>query len=413
MRKPTVLLYSDGNVFGGNEYVVVNILKNKVLNENYDFIFAYRYHRDYQMHLNNLFSKDEMQNHYPLQLWSVAQLYKILDSKLKIRILKILLKIPLAVFNRLQICNIHNRHVIRNFLLGRKIDLIHINNGGYPGAESCLVTAKVAKELGHIVLMQINNIPTQTLKYWDPVIKESVDSFIIASKYTSNRLASLRRITKENVFTLRDQVKLVEPTRSEEEVRKDLGVGEQGILLVQVALLLQYKGQIHTLEAIEKMRVDYPDYYNRIKLVLIGSGEMEEDLKSRINEKNLTDHVSMLGYRHDYIDYVNAADILVHPSRANEDMPLIILSAMSLGKPVISCNFAGIPEEIEHMKSGFLLNPQSESFVDDLENSIPIVYKRRKEFGLRAKNKYNEEFSVKQYEVGLSAIYDKTLIERL
>ena len=46
--KKKVLIFSDCALFGGSEYVVVNILKDKTLNERYDFYFAYRDHKIYR-----------------------------------------------------------------------------------------------------------------------------------------------------------------------------------------------------------------------------------------------------------------------------------------------------------------------------------------------------------------------------
>lgn len=404
-----ILLYSDGYYFGGSEYVVVNIFKNRNLNKNYEFLFAYRAHKDYQKHIDSLFDEVEKKKLFPLKVLSLDNLYNRIEQSVRISILQRILKFAVSLFTRLQICNIYNYFLFKRFLKRIDIEGIHINNGGFPGAESCLVMAKAAKDTGHSVVLQINNIPNHSKKYWDRIIKKSVDAFIIASKYTSGKIVSLRDITNDNICTLRDNVKMVYPTKAPEDLMKELDIASDSIVLIQVALLLEYKGQIYTLEAINKMRDENKAFFDKVVLLLIGSGELEEKLKSYISDNHLEGHVKMLGYRNDYINYVNMADIMVHPTRANEDMPLIILSAMSLGKPVISCNFAGIPEEVEHLKSGILLDPQSDRFVDDLCKAIPLVYEKKKEFGRRGKEIFDAEFSEHKYEEGLSFIYDHYL----
>lgn len=409
MSKPRILLYSDGVLFGGSEYVVVNILKNKKLSDKYDFYFAYRKHSDYQAHIESLFSLGERNNLYPLRVWSLDNFYGMVDKRFKGAFIKKLIKVIISICTRLQICNIYNYFYLKHFLKGKDYNLIHINNGGYPGAESCLVMARIAKDLDFKVIMQINNIPSPSKKYWDPIIKKSVDRFIIASKYTSSFISSFRDITNGNVYTLRDHIKEEKITINSQELREQLGVGTDSIVLIQVALLLRYKGQIYSLEAMRYLRESTPEFYKKVVLILIGDGEMEEELKKYIIEHDLSEHVKMLGYRNDYIDYINMADIMVHPSRANEDMPLIIMSAMSLKKPVISCNFAGIPEEVEHLKSGYLIDPQSTHFIEDLSKAIQITYENRDEYGRRGKEIFDTEFSEKQYELGLSSLYDSFL----
>lgn len=404
-----ILLYSDGVFFGGSEYVMVHILKNKHLNDKYEFKFAYRKHKDYQEHIESLFTKEERTNFYPLKLWSFDNTYGQIEKIFKNVFLQRILKGVISILVRLQVCNIYNYIYLKRFLKTVDANLIHVNNGGYPGAESCLVMAKAAKELGWNVIMQINNMPNPSKKYWDSIVKRSVDTFIIASKYTSEKIVTARDITNGNIYTLRDNVKYVPPAKHPDELKKELGLRPDAIVLIQVALLLLYKGQIHILEALNLIREKNKAFFDKVVLILIGSGEIEEFLKKYIEENDLTEHVKMLGYRNDYIDYVNMADVLVHPSRANEDMPLIVLSAMSLGKPIISCDFAGIPEEVEHMKSGILLNPNSETFVRDLSEAIPVAFENRSDFGKRGEEIFEEEFSEAKYEKGLSALYDKYL----
>lgn len=409
MDKPKILLYSDGVLFGGSEYVIVNILKNKHLNEKYNFFFAYRKHDDYQTHIESLFSLEDRNSFCPLKVWSLDNYYGKVDKRFKSAFIKSLIRAFISLCTRLQICNIYNYFYLKYFLKGKEFSLIHINNGGYPGAESSLVMAKIAKELDYKVIMQINNIPSTSKKYWDPIIKKSIDRFIIASKYTSSIISSIRDITNGNVYTLRDHVKEEKASVDSVELRKQIGISPDSIVLIQVALLLRYKGQIYTLEAMCHMRETNPDFFEKVILILIGNGEMEEELKKYVIEHNLSEHVKMLGYRNDYIDYVNMADIMVHPSRANEDMPLIIMSAMSLKKPVISCDFVGIPEEVEHLKSGYLIDPKSPRFVEELSEAIQVTYEKREEYGRRGREIFEAEFSEKQYEIGLSSLYDSFL----
>ena len=409
MNKPKILLYSDGVLFGGSEYVVVNILKNKELASKYDFLFAYRKHKDYQSHIDSLFNDEEKAKLFPLPIWSFGNAYIKISSNVKFTLIKNLLIKLFSFILRLQIINIHNYFVFRRFFNRTPFELIHANNVGYPGSESCLVAAKVAKNIGRKVVLQINNNPSTTKRYWDPIVKKTVDKIVIASKYTSNNISSIRNITDNNIYTLRDQVRFVEPSESSDSLRRKLGIDKDAIVLIQVALLLRYKGQIHILEALTSLRESAPDFYNNSVLVLIGTGEMEKELKQYIINNNLKEHVIMYGYRNDYIDYINMADIMVHPTRANEDMPLIIMSAMSLGKPVISCRLAGIPEEIEHMKSGILLDPSSSTFVEDLCSAIKTAYENRMAFGERGKEKYESEFSESNYVEGLSTLYESLL----
>ncbi|MCX6026404.1 MAG: glycosyltransferase [Chloroflexi bacterium] len=55
-------------------------------------------------------------------------------------------------------------------------------------------------------------------------------------------------------------------------------------------------------------------------------------------------------------DYYHAADVYLHPSRA-DTFPLAVLEAMSSGLPVVATAVGGIPEQVEDGESGFLVRP--------------------------------------------------------
>lgn len=406
--KKKVLIFSDCALFGGSEYVVVNILKDKTLNERYDFYFAYRDHKIYRDQICKLFTDEEREKFIPIKLFSNKDFYHIVDSKFP-HFFAYLIKIVLRAIEHTRVYDALNYFRIKRVIKQVSPDIVHGNNGGYPAADTCLVTMVASHDLGIRTVLQINNIPGTAKKYWDKRIKESTDTFIIASKYSSELIQNIRDVTQNNVITLRDNVKYVTPTKPSDIVRSELGIKDDAIVLIQVALLLEHKGQMRLLEAIKLMREQLPAFYEKVVLVLIGSGEQEQLLRTFVKENNLNDKVFILGYRNDYIDYVNMADVMVHPTRANEDMPLIILTAMSLGKPVVSCDFAGIPEEIEHLKTGILINPNSESFTEDLLEAIVIAYQNKESFGILAKDKFSAEFSESVYVNGLSSIYETLL----
>lgn len=109
---------------------------------------------------------------------------------------------------------------------------------------------------------------------------------------------------------------------------------------------------------------------SKLHLILSGSGEDEQVLKEMVKVKNMGDMITFTGYCNNPIDFINAADIFALPSVANEDMPLVILSAMKLGKPIVATNFAGIQEEIESGVSGILIEPNEQTIVDNLVHAL-------------------------------------------
>lgn len=104
------------------------------------------------------------------------------------------------------------------------------------------------------------------------------------------------------------------------------------------------------------------------ELVLVGDGELRPRIEQRIAELGLTDRVRITGW----LDgagvraELRAARAFVLPSFA-EGLPVVIMEALALGRPVVSTFVAGIPELVEPGKSGWLVPAGS---VEDLANAL-------------------------------------------
>lgn len=105
------------------------------------------------------------------------------------------------------------------------------------------------------------------------------------------------------------------------------------ITILQVALLQERKGQKYLIDALKILNANSSVKYH---LLLIGNGECYNEIKQYIKLQGVEACVQLLGYRDDYLDYVNKADVIALPSIKDEDMPLIILSSMALSKAIVS-----------------------------------------------------------------------------
>jgi glycosyltransferase involved in cell wall biosynthesis len=122
--------------------------------------------------------------------------------------------------------------------------------------------------------------------------------------------------------------------------------------LVCVGRLCEQKGQLLLLRAVHRLR----EQGVRISLVLAGDGEMRPEVEALIGELGITDQVRITGWiggdtvRREIL----AARALVLPSFA-EGLPVVLMEAMALGRPVISTYIAGIPELVHDGVNGWLI----------------------------------------------------------
>jgi glycosyltransferase involved in cell wall biosynthesis len=121
--------------------------------------------------------------------------------------------------------------------------------------------------------------------------------------------------------------------------------------IVCVGRLCAAKGQRLLLEVVGRLIAsDVP-----VKLVLAGDGPMRKELEQRIAQLGLGTHVRITGWisGEQVRNEILAARALVLPSFA-EGLPVVLMEAMALRRPVLSTYIAGIPELIRSGKDGWL-----------------------------------------------------------
>jgi len=134
--------------------------------------------------------------------------------------------------------------------------------------------------------------------------------------------------------------------------------------LVCVGRLCEQKGQLILIEAMQQLRRRGVAF----DLVLAGDGEMRGDIERLVAETGLTASVRVTGWiSSDQVrEEILAARALVLPSFA-EGLPVVIMEAMALQRPVISTFVAGIPELVRPGEHGWLV-PAGDA--DALANAI-------------------------------------------
>jgi len=113
---------------------------------------------------------------------------------------------------------------------------------------------------------------------------------------------------------------------------------------------------------------------NKIKeynTLVLGEGPIKENLKSKYK------NINFLGFQNPKEYYENAS-IAVIPSHWKENFSYSVLEAMSYGICVMVSNAGGIPEQIEHGKTG-LISPLQKNFRESFEKKLDFLIKNPKE----------------------------------
>jgi len=129
-------------------------------------------------------------------------------------------------------------------------------------------------------------------------------------------------------------------------------IDERTRTLVCVGRLCEQKGQLLLIRAFASLADSHPD----AKLILAGDGPMRAAIEDMIQRLQLAGRIEITGWVSEQQVRRLLADAraLILPSFA-EGLPIVIMEAMALGRPVITTYVAGIPELVIHRKTGWLI----------------------------------------------------------
>ncbi|HEX5323635.1 MAG TPA: glycosyltransferase family 4 protein [Capsulimonadaceae bacterium] len=194
----------------------------------------------------------------------------------------------------------------------------------------------------------------------DGFIARRQDAVCAVSKAARDILVERERVRPDrvrivypgaNIARLRSRVTEGAATR----VRAEFGVAAGQPLLGVIAHLVPKKGHHYLLEAMPAVLARFPG----ARLVLVGRGDELARLEAEVQRLALGQSIIFAGYRTDVPDIITALDLVVQPS-LEEGLPLSLIESMALAKPVVATAISGIPEVVEHGKTG-LLAPSADS----------------------------------------------------
>ena len=179
--------------------------------------------------------------------------------------------------------------------------------------------------------------------------------------------------------------------------RKIFNLNPTEFVFGNVGRLHEQKGHKFLLQAIASMT-------NRVRLVIIGDGEIRNELMTLADRLEISDRVSFLGTRNDIHEFLSAIDIFILPSLW-EGQPIALLEALAIGKPCIASDVDGIPEIITDRVNGCLVQPQDvEALATAMDWAVEnpdLVAK----FAIRGVSAIPSKFLVQNMAVSIGGIY--------
>lgn len=195
---------------------------------------------------------------------------------------------------------------------------------------------------------------------------KAADRVVVNAQWTLDQLVADKRVPKEklvlidNSLTRQWDFESVESERT--RMRRELGIDEETILLINVAGFRPKKGQ----DALIRMLHEYRTR-QKWKLIFLGAGNELQKCTQIVDTLNMKEQIEFMGFQADPFRYLAAADIMVTTSQ-RDAQPNALVEAQCVGLPIVAYDFAGIKECFVPNQSGYLvpLN-EKERFLKQLD----------------------------------------------
>lgn len=202
----------------------------------------------------------------------------------------------------------------------------------------------------------------------DHLLSLRADVIVAVSDPVRDSLVSCCRIDPGKIEVIVNGLNAdrLRPASDSEELKRKLGIPAGGRVVVTAAALTQKKGHRYLLEAAARVIHNRPDAY----FLLLGEGELRGELEERVRRMKLEERVRFLGSRPEAVKIIALADLFVLSS-TREGLPISLLEAMALRRPVVVTAVGGCPDLIRDGQNGLLVPPrQAEQLASAIERVL-------------------------------------------
>ncbi|HEU0020576.1 MAG TPA: glycosyltransferase [Dehalococcoidia bacterium] len=300
-------------------------------------------------------------------------------------------------------------HLVRLFR-DRQVDLLHLHlpyTGILGRVASRLAPVKAVVYTEHNLWERYHWLTSAanrlTFGYNDAVITVSDEvKHSIQSRYNLNGKPKLCTILNGV-----DADQLAADSRGSHGVKPEFGIPDNHRLVVHVANFTPKKRHEDLVQAARLVIDQEP----QVSFLLVGQGPLEPVIRAQVKSLNLEDNVIFAGFRTDAPRIIGAADVFVLPSMF-EGLPIAMLEAMALGRPVIASRVGGVPEAIEDGVDGLLIDPMRPDQLAEKVLTVIHCHRLREKLSNNAVLKVREHFGVKRMVTSTEALYTSVLTEK-
>ena len=252
----------------------------------------------------------------------------------------------------------------------RKFDVFHATDLFPIGFFVVLIAGKILRKKVFISVYGTDALSkkglriTRKLKSWS--LKKCHKIFTISNS-SCELISDFYNIDKKRFVIIPPGLDYSVLNSNPEDIRKKYNLKDEDFIVLSVGRLIKRKGFADLIKAISLISDQ------SVKLMIVGAGEEDDNLKRLVNELNLSSRVIFAGKVSRVADCYYSANVFSMPSKHLEGdgdvegLGLVYLEAQYFGLPVVGTRSGGIPEALIEGETGLLAN---ESDPQDLAEKI-------------------------------------------
>jgi glycosyltransferase involved in cell wall biosynthesis len=315
--------------------------------------------------------------------------------------------------------------MMEGFILKEKPEVIHAHNFHYfiPDHAECL--DRLSKKYDIPIVLTIHN-------YWhDSLCRHLLrdiawDRIVAVSYHMKSPCMFDAKLPPEKVEVHYHGVDLDKYSMmsDQEALKERFGLKGRQVVF-HPARACKSKGSMHSIEAVSKLRVKYPN----ICLIVSGNGDsvdfererpiFRSEVKTLIDELDMENNVLFVNATGEEMPlYMNASDVVIYPTimPQGEAFGIGPVEGMACGKPVIVTRSGGLVESTSDKINGLILECDPGRLTDLLAESIDTLLSDKDLSGYYGKNGREiamERFDSKKMALRMESLYYRLINERL
>ncbi|KNY29643.1 glycosyltransferase [Pseudobacteroides cellulosolvens] len=297
--------------------------------------------------------------------------------------------------------NIKNLIEFKKVCILNRIDIVHAH--GFRASMFALVVKKLflrkLKIISHIHECSEWLMRKTWVRGVDRVIRNSYSiNLMCGQKVLEHYTKYGSYIDKSNIRVLSNAIEIIDPEKidmSEAKIRQ----GNEFIFGF-IGCLAYRKGLISFLQKLSERK----EILDGAKIVIVGDGDQREELEKIVGESMLAEKILFLGHQDDIYKYLIHFDLFILPSIV-EGLPMVILEAMSIGKPALVFDVGSLSEVVKDRETGYLVKPQDYAAFFEIMNKVKSDKNELNRLGLAAKQHIENEFCINKYIKSVEDIY--------